>query len=176
MSKGLTLIVAASSLLYASATIGQAVAPGTLQMRPGQTVRPAALQQQIKLPSDIERCVQQYGEDCDGDGAKSTAHGGFDCDDTDPRRYPGNVEVADFEGLDEDCDPQTIGNRDLDGDGFIDNRVFNAYGARGDDCDDTRRFIHPGAAELPNKIDDDCDGDIDNLVGEWWSPGGTPPK
>ena len=59
---------------------------------------------------------------------------------------------------------------------FIDQRVFNHGGVRGTDCDDTRRWIHPGAVELPNKIDDDCDGEVDNLVGEWWSPAGAPPR
>jgi len=174
--KGLPLLTAASCLTFAAAPMAQAPLPN-LQVRPPQTptIRPEAVPR-IQLPSEIERCIQQGGEDCDGDGVKSYAFGGFDCDDTDRNRYPGNSEVPDFDGHDEDCDLQTIGNMDRDGDGFIDNRVFNAGGARGDDCDDTRRFIHPGAAELPNKIDDDCDGEIDNLYGEWWSPGGTPPK
>ncbi|MBK6921523.1 MAG: hypothetical protein IPH07_29255 [Deltaproteobacteria bacterium] len=31
----------------------------------------------------------------------------------------------------------------------------------GGDCDDTRESVHPGAEELCNKRDDDCDGEID---------------
>lgn len=174
MHKGLPALAATVCLIYSSTPIAQAPI-SNLQVRPGQAIRTDALPQ-IRLPSDIERCIQQGGEDCDGDGVKSYAFGGSDCDDTDPRRYPGNAEVADFDGHDEDCDPQTIGDLDRDGDGFIDDRVFNIGGARGTDCDDTRWFIHPGAAELPNKIDDDCDGVIDNLVGDWWSPAGTPPR
>jgi len=173
LRNGLHVLIAAACVVWAAAPLAQPPI-SNLQVRPGQTIRPAAVPQ-IQLPSEIERCVQQGGEDCDGDGAKSPAFGGFDCDDTDPHRYPGNSEVADFDGHDEDCDLQTIGTLDVDGDGFIDERFFNVGGARGTDCDDTRRWIHPGAAELPNKIDDDCDGIVDNLVGEWWSPTGTPP-
>jgi len=172
--KGSQLLAVALCLTYAAAPMAQAPRQN-LEVRPTQTIRPGTLPR-IQLPSEIERCVQQGGEDCDGDGVKSSAHGGFDCDDTDPHRFPGNFEVADFDGHDEDCDLQTIGVLDLDGDGFIDDRVFNVGGAGGTDCDATRRFIHPGAAELPNNIDDDCDGLIDNLVGEWWAPTGSPPK
>lgn len=174
MLKASQVLVAAVCLVYSTAPIAQAPI-SNLQVRPGQTIRPAAVPQ-IRLPSDVERCVQQHGEDCDADGSKSSEYGGADCDDADPNRFPGNPEFADLDGHDEDCDPQTIGNLDVDGDGFIDARIYNVGGARGTDCDDTRWFIHPGAAELPNKIDDDCDGVIDNLVGEWWSPTGAPPK
>ena len=45
--------------------------------------------------------------------------GGNDCDDRDPNRFPGNPEVCDPRGIDEDCDPKTVGEVDKDGDGFI---------------------------------------------------------
>jgi hypothetical protein len=47
---------------------------------------------------------------------------------------------------------------DLDGDGF----------AEGFDCDDTDPDVHPGAAELCNGLDDDCDGAVpsDELDGD----------
>jgi hypothetical protein len=64
-------------------------------------------------------------DDKDGDGRISVACGGDDCDDTDRRRYPGNPEVCDNNGLDEDCNFSTIGDRDADGDGFVDARCWN---------------------------------------------------
>lgn len=43
--------------------------------------------------------------DADGDGRISIAcEGGDDGDDTDPNRYPGNLEVCDVLDYDEDCD------------------------------------------------------------------------
>jgi hypothetical protein len=134
------------------------------------------------VPRKLEACVAP--DDCDGDGHASIARGGDDCDDQDPRRYPGNIEFAN--DRDEDCDPGTIAGRDgdRDGDGFIDARFCNpdfSPSARrgaticGTDCDDSKRWRHPGAAELPNGLDDDCDGEVDNLVGDWWSPGPSVP-
>lgn len=175
MSIRYRLALAAVSMMLAGTTLAEAPPQPLPQVRPAQAIRPGAVPQ-LRPTTDIQRCVAAGGEDCDGDGAKSTVRGGSDCDDTDPLRYPGSPEVADFEGHDEDCDPRTIGAMDLDGDGFHDRRVFNRDGGRGEDCDDRRRWVHPGAAELPNRIDDDCDGAVDNLVGEWWSPGGAPPQ
>jgi hypothetical protein len=44
---------------------------------------------------------------------------------------------------------------DADGDGF------NAAACGGPDCDDARASVHPGAPELCNGIDDDCDRMVD---------------
>ena len=76
---------------------------------------------------DSQRCFTRCDgiADRDGDGVDSIDCGGADCDDSDPNRFPGNVEVCDEEAHDEDCDPMTIGNRDLDGDGYIDRRCGN---------------------------------------------------
>lgn len=100
--------------------------------------------------------------DVDGDGSHALEWGGDDCDDNDPNRYPGNAEVDDTLGHDEDCDLSTIGDTDRDGDGFIDFRAFNVGGARGTDCDDTRPWINPHEAEIADSgFDEDCDGAID---------------
>ncbi|WMS86822.1 MopE-related protein [Pleionea litopenaei] len=58
-------------------------------------------------------------EDRDGDGHGALSCGGDDCDDRDPNRFPGNPEICDANGIDEDCDPKTVGDKDADGDGFI---------------------------------------------------------
>lgn len=47
--------------------------------------------------------------DNEGDGHQSARCGGDDCDDSDPNRYPGNVEVWDAANHDEDCDVNTHG-------------------------------------------------------------------
>lgn len=71
------------------------------------------------------QCPVPDRDDDDGDGHDSIATGGQDCDDQDPRRYPGNAEICDADGRDEDCDFSTGGLRDSDGDGHHDDACFN---------------------------------------------------
>jgi cysteine-rich repeat protein len=105
--------------------------------------------------------------DSDGDGSASRACGGDDCDDTDPDRFPGHVEVCDTDGHDEDCDDTTYGDRDGDGDTHVDHACCNGT-ACGDDCDDLRAGTHPTATETCNDLDDDCDDAIDEAVLPTW--------
>ncbi len=103
--------------------------------------------------------------DQDRDGERSLACGGTDCDDTNALRSPSQLEVCDAADVDEDCDPTTFGARDTDADGFIDAACSNidADGtiAAGDDCDDARPDVHPGAAEFCDGRDNNCSGAID---------------
>ncbi|MBO6939210.1 MAG: putative metal-binding motif-containing protein [Deltaproteobacteria bacterium] len=111
------------------------------------------------------------GSDCsvepdqDGDGHDSIVCGGDDCDDFDATRFPGNPEVCDAEGHDDDCDPRTLGD-DMDGDGFVAAECCNtdADGRLecGGDCDDDRSGINPGTPETCNEVDDDCNGLVDD--------------
>lgn len=124
----------------------------------------------IFLPDiPINKCVlaKSRGEkaDSDGDGHEDIYCGGDDCDDNDPNRFPGNPEVCDTKGHDEDCDTSTVGP-DNDGDGYSDYRCSNIdqYGhiIYGRDCDDTRKAINPDAIEIPgNNLDENCDGIIE---------------
>jgi len=110
-------------------------------------------------------------QDRDGDGIPTAA----DCDDDNVQVYPGAAEACD--GIDNNCNGEidegvTQGRfADADGDGFGDplaalpgcdedeGVVFNAL-----DCDDTNPDILPGADEICDAIDNDCDGAIDEGV------------
>lgn len=78
-----------------------------------------------KAPCPSNLCREQARhcdtpcEDRDGDGHGAIHCGGDDCDDRDPNRYPGNTEICDARGIDEDCNPRTVGTLDNDGDGFV---------------------------------------------------------
>ena len=99
---------------------------------------------------------------------------GGDCDDDDRDVHPGAVD--DCDGVDDDCDGAVDEDApfedlypDGDDDGYGDDdgvpvaacAASPGLVADDRDCDDTSREVHPGAAELCNLIDDDCDGDID---------------
>ena len=98
-----------------------------------------------------------------------------DCDDTDGGVYPGATERCD--GVDEDCDGEvdedavdmTTWFSDGDGDGYglsgTGTDACEAPSGHVDDetdCDDDDSAVNPGAAEVCNEIDDDCDGLVDD--------------
>ncbi|HJL02261.1 MAG TPA: putative metal-binding motif-containing protein [Polyangiaceae bacterium LLY-WYZ-15_(1-7)] len=101
--------------------------------------------------------------DADEDGARDAACGGTDCDDANAAVYPGAPEVCDEAGVDEDCDPTTVGDRDADGDGFAPTSCCNGE-LCGTDCDDDETAVQPGQVEVCNDVDDDCDGMVDEGV------------
>jgi len=108
-------------------------------------------------------------EDADQDGETAAACGGTDCDDHDAMRGASLAEVCDASDLDEDCNPATFGERDADGDGYLDasccNRTASGTLACGDDCDDRNPASHTAEAETCDGYDEDCDHAIDEGVG-----------
>jgi len=113
----------------------------------------------------LDRCFTDCDAtaDADGDGARAIECGGNDCDDANPDRRPGAVEVCDVAGVDEDCDPSTYGFRDMDGDGLGDAACCNGDEC-GRDCDDGDAAVSPRSPESCNGFDDDCDGSVDEGV------------
>lgn len=124
---------------------------------------------------NVERdtCVYR-APDMDGDGFgdancldRRGIPTGDDCDDANAQRFPGNLEVCDAAGLDEDCDLNTRGNRDADDDGFEDALCCNPVPVGGlslncgNDCNDTNGNVRPTAQELCDGIDNNCNTVID---------------
>jgi len=132
-------------------------------------------------PGIVELC-DGIDDDCDGvvdnghdlDGDLVTTCDG-DCDDNDPAVNPAALEMCD--GVDNDCDGDTdeadavdaqSWYPDGDGDGYGTNvgGVTACAGPSGTvadntDCDDADPWIHPGAVEMCNGLDDDCDPGTD---------------
>ncbi len=96
-----------------------------------------------------------------------------DCNDSNENINPGVNEVC-GNRVDDNCDGQVDENqirfyRDLDGDGFGDGNAPTlscerpvGYVDNNEDCNDNNINIRPGATEVCNGVDDNCDGQIDN--------------
>ena len=91
---------------------------------------------------------------------------------------PGTPGIETCNGVDDDCDG-VIDNgvkiaffRDADGDGYGNAAVsvqacsaLAGYVSNATDCDDASTAVHPGALELCNALDDNCDAQIDEGYG-----------
>ncbi|MEC7985101.1 MAG: MopE-related protein, partial [Myxococcota bacterium] len=101
---------------------------------------------------------------------------GTDCNDTEGSIYPGASEYCN--SVDDDCDGDIdeasaldvlTWNIDYDGDGYGSSNYTLAqcsqppgYVSDSTDCDDLNGAVFPGAAEVCNDVDDDCNGSIDD--------------
>ena len=141
--------------------------------------------------SSLEGAYTYYA-DADGDGVGGSqfsvdacqAPDGYvltsdDCDDLNAQTYPGATEICDLE--DNNCDSQIDEGlaqtwyADVDSDGYGDpgNGVSNCeapvgFVSNSDDCNDLAPESHPGASEVCDLDDNDCDGTVDEGVGSTW--------
>jgi hypothetical protein len=114
-------------------------------------------------------------------GIFSYADNESDCNDEANLVSPGTGELCD--GIDNDCDGSVdedatdatayYFDSDQDGYGNDDSVILmchtpgdSDYIMVGGDCDGNDETIHPGAAELCNVVDDDCDGEIDESAAD----------
>lgn len=134
--------------------------------------------------------TQRWYRDADGDGYGNAGESisscsrpdGFiaiddthpaDCDDSNPFVSPAAPEACNR--LDDNCDGTVDEGLtstfflDGDGDGFGDPQTAQStcslpqgYVAQGDDCDDAQASTYPGASELCDGRDQDCDGEADD--------------
>ncbi len=135
-----------------------------------------------KEPREVTRVPAGACLDNDGDGVPGTGDCAeqvvVDCNDAEPRIYPGAPERCD--GLDNNCNGQIDDGLvfrdfypDKDRDGFGDPQgtprsscadALDGLVPNKDDCDDADKLTKPGALEQCNNKDDNCDGKIDNDV------------
>jgi hypothetical protein len=107
-----------------------------------------------------------------------------DCNDSNASINPGATEVCDSSNTDEDCDGyaddadssatgQSTWYQDSDADGYTltspttsacdEPSGYSTYTSSAD-CDDSSSSIYPGATEVCDSVDNDCDGSIDESV------------
>jgi hypothetical protein len=111
----------------------------------------------------VESCTACTDLDGDGYSVEGNACGLVDCDDSDPAVYPGAPEICN-NNIDNNCDGFTDESctacTDADSDNYYAEAACGPVG-QALDCNDANGNINPGAAELCNGVDDNCDGQVD---------------
>lgn len=115
---------------------------------------------------------------CAGAPPTGYAAAGGDCDDFRDDVYPGATEKCNRRDdncngeIDEDAVPVELWP-EVDGDGYYAQKQGESimgcvptqgYAAEPGDCDDENPDVHPGAEEVCNYVDDNCDGRVDERV------------
>ena len=136
-------------------------------------IYPGAWERDCTDPIDYN-CDGSVGfTDNDADGSAACE----DCNDNDSTTYPGATEVCD--NIDNDCDgtiddyadDASIWFGDADSDGYGGQQFVElscsqpvGYVDNSDDCNDLNPNSHPGATEICDEDDNDCDTEVDEGV------------
>lgn len=126
----------------------------------------------IANPDQIDTDGDGTGDACDTDDDNDGDPDVSDCDRLNPAVYNGATEICN--DMDDNCNEQIdegLKNtyyQDADGDGYGDSSITiqacytqAGYVANNTDCNDSSAAIYPGAAELCNGIDDNCNELVD---------------
>ena len=134
------------------------------------TIHPLAVELCDEADGDCDGIVPADEQDADGDGYLACE----ECDDSQPEFFPGGVEICD--GQDNDCDGELpVWDQDFDGDGAsvcegdcddadagmnLGDLDGDGFSSCDGDCDEGDGAVFPGAVEVCDGIDGDCDGDV----------------
>ena len=125
-----------------------------------------------EVDEDFDKVYYYY--DGDGDGFGRNSNPLYLCDgDYVPPGYV--TQGGDCNDANPDIHPETVWYRDMDYDGYSDMTTITQcqrlFGYKlldeileGTDCDDEDFAVNPGAPELCNGIDDDCNAIVDDLI------------
>ncbi len=148
----------------------------------------------------VDNDCNGFQDDVDVDGDSYWACPGVsqrDCDDANRDIHPGALEECN--GVDDNCnglvdeEVLTVYYLDIDGDGYGSGAANVSacekpmgYAELPGDCNDSNPDIHPGASEVCNEADDDCNGLVDDGLplldiypdgdGDGFAPPGTMPR
>ncbi|OGL92814.1 hypothetical protein A3H12_02850 [Candidatus Uhrbacteria bacterium RIFCSPLOWO2_12_FULL_47_9] len=128
------------------------------------------------LDNDCDKSTDEdfpnKGKACDGSDADSCTNGSFvctadkkglECDEV------GKNVVEICNGKDDTCDGKIDEGCDDDSDGYCDLAMAVTSGAAcqsGGDCNDADKTVNPGAKELCNAVDDNCNSQTDDGIGK----------
>jgi len=118
----------------------------------------------VNNPGQEDNDLDNFGDVCDLDDDNDQTSDAEDCAPFDQDIHPGAEELCD--GKDNNCNfIVDEGSTDTDADGWkdcVDEDDDNDGVVDGADCAPTDASVFPGAAEICDGLDNDCDGDVDD--------------